>query len=77
MNAITNTQMISNKNETHKAGKLAIPNVYFRGVNRVQINRFKAYTLILSNRLNSKWNITEDVKSANVLVDWVKDKKNH
>lgn len=46
------------------------PNVYFRGVNRVHVNRFKAYLLTLSNRLNSHWTITQELSKANVVIEW-------
>jgi len=45
------------------------PTVYFRGINRVHINRFKAYTQILANSLNDQWCITDDLKQANVVIE--------
>lgn len=75
MNSITKTHIFSNKRDIHIGEDLAKPTVYFRGVNRVQINRFKAYTLILSNKLIHSWHITQDIKSANIVVEWVERKK--
>ena len=66
-----NQHIFSGSSEHQTNTDLATPNVYFRGVNRIQINRFKAYILIVSNRLKSTWNVTQDVKSANVVVEWV------
>ena len=47
------------------------PTVYFRGLNRVHVNRFKARTYIISNRLNAEWAVTDDIKSANIVIDLV------
>lgn len=56
-----------NTNEEHmKAG----PKIYFRGVNRIHINRFKAYMHILSNRLNHHWQITENISEANAVATY-------
>jgi|GEM_PF-5018268 len=52
--------------EQMKAG----PKIYFRGVNRIHINRFKAYTHILSNRLNHHWKITDNISEANAVATY-------
>lgn len=46
------------------------PKVYFRGVNRIHINRFKAYVHILSNRLRYKWQVTENISEANAIITY-------
>ena len=51
-----------------EADMKAGPKIYFRGVNRIQINRFKAYTQILSNRLKQSWSVTDDLADANVVA---------
>ncbi len=73
MNITKNIFSVSPEHKTNKS--LSTPNVYFRGVNRVQINRFKAYILILSNRLATTWHVTQDIKTANVVVDWDENKE--
>lgn len=45
------------------------PHVYFRGVNRIHINRFKAYTQILANSLTCEWPITDDPKGAQMVIE--------
>ena len=52
--------------DTMKAG----PKIYFRGVNRIHINRFKAYTNILSNRLKHRWQVTDNISEANVVATY-------
>jgi hypothetical protein len=46
------------------------PKVYFRGVNRIHINRFKAYVHILSNRLRYKWQVTDDISKSNAIATY-------
>ncbi len=77
MKTTTNTHLFTDKKEANNTGDIAIPTVYFRGVNRIQINRFKAYLLILSNRLNKSWHVTQDIKSANIVVDWASDQNSN
>ncbi|MCX7553733.1 hypothetical protein OS175_07570 [Marinicella sp. S1101] len=63
----------SNGSVKNAAGQLGTM-VYFRGVNRVQINRFKAYLLIFSSRLQNHWQVTDDIKSAQILIEWKQQK---
>ncbi len=72
-----NRVQISTEKKLQASIDSAQPSVYFRGVNRVHINRFKAYTHIISNQLNANWLITDDIKSANVVVDWVQPADQH
>ncbi len=76
MKRINNTVKIPTENKTLLAADQTQPKVYFRGINRIHVNRFKAYTHILANRLNASWLVTEDIKSANVVVDQIQAKKN-
>lgn len=46
------------------------PKVYFRGVNRIHINRFKAYVHILSNRLRYKWQVTDDISKSSAIISY-------
>ncbi len=62
------TQLQFNSPNPPKNSDELSPIVYFRGINRIHVNRFKAYTQILSNRLKSSWQITQDIKQANVVV---------
>ncbi|WP_223787686.1 hypothetical protein [Marinicella meishanensis] len=64
----TNTLTTMKLTDTAKQPQLS-PMVYFRGVNRIHINRFKAYTQILTNNLNAEWRITDDPKVANVVIE--------
>ena len=53
-------------NELAKQG----PKIYFRGVNRIHVNRFKAYLHILSNRLKHHWQITDLVSEAQAVITY-------
>lgn len=77
MKSFDNTAKILTKDKHLSSVDLAQPKVYFRGINRVHINRFKAYNHIISNRLNAIWLITDDLMSANVVVDLVQLKNQH
>ncbi|MEZ5470975.1 MAG: hypothetical protein R3E90_04285 [Marinicella sp.] len=57
------------KTNTKKAAASQIgPKVYFRGIHRIHINRFKAYTNIFAGRLKDIWNITDNISEANVVA---------
>ncbi|GJM05925.1 MAG: hypothetical protein DHS20C09_19210 [marine bacterium B5-7] len=45
------------------------PMVYFGDVSRIHINRFKAYTQIIVDKLHANWEITEDLTKANIVVE--------
>ncbi len=65
MNNLIDLSFNSNE-ESMKAG----PKIYFRGVNRIHVNRFKAYTHILSNRLKYNWQVTESISEANAVATY-------
>jgi len=44
--------------------------IYFRGVNRIHVNRFKAYSQILSNKLKQQWHITDDISQADAVATY-------
>lgn len=69
------TQLQFTRPDQPKNTEQLSPVVYFRGINRIHVNRFKAYTQILSNRLNTPWQITQDIKQANVVVEACTDDK--
>jgi len=77
MKSFDNTAKILTEDKHLSAVDLAQPKVYFRGINRVHINRFKAYTHIISNRLNATWLVTDDIMSANIVVDLLQLKNQH
>jgi hypothetical protein len=52
--------------ESMKKGK----KIYFRGVNRIHVNRFKAYSQILSNKLKYQWQITEEISQADAVATY-------
>jgi len=52
--------------ESMKKGK----KIYFRGVNRIHVNRFKAYSQILSNKLKYQWQITDDISQADAVATY-------
>jgi len=62
MNKLLNINLEFNE-PTMKSG----PIIYFRGVSRIHVNRFKAYTHILSNRLKHRWQVTDILSHANVV----------
>ncbi|TDR22613.1 hypothetical protein [Marinicella litoralis] len=66
MNNVINL-FFNNDESAMKAG----PKIYFRGVNRIHINRFKAYTHILSNRLNHLWQVTDNISEANAVATYL------
>ncbi len=65
MNNILNLPFAATEEEMIKG-----PKVYFRGVNRIHINRFKAYVHILSNRLSYKWQVTEDISKSSAIISY-------
>lgn len=73
MTTLTDSILKSNDPMNNAAGSLGAM-VYFRGVNRVQVNRFKAYLLIFGSRLQQQWQVTEDIKSAQVVIEWKQQK---
>ena len=77
MNSLDNTVKIPTEDKQLLAADQTQPKVYFRGINRIHINRFKAYTHILANRLNATWLVTDDIKSANIVVDLILPENNN
>ncbi|MGJ8663953.1 MAG: hypothetical protein ACSHWU_09890 [Marinicella sp.] len=66
-NNIINLDTATSHDANH--AKRIQPCVYFGNVSRIHINRFKAYTQIIADKLHTKWQITEDLKEANIVVE--------
>ncbi len=47
--------------------------IYFKNPNRIHVNRFKAYTQVLSHKLIDSWQVTNDIRQAHVVATYVKD----
>ena len=50
--------------------------IYFRDINRIHINRFKAYHHIIAERLKHAWEITDNISCADAVASY-HDQKNH